>query len=57
MLQPSVLSAALEHLDLSMLTFRPVICAVCEISSSLPARVMIDVTALQLNLHSQGPPA
>lgn len=38
------------------LTFRPVICAVCGISSSLPASAMMDVTAVQLNLHSQGPP-
>lgn len=41
----------------SLLTFRPAICAACWISSALPARLMMDVTALQLNLHSQGPPA
>lgn len=41
----------------SLLTFRPAICAACWISSSLPARLMMDVTALQLNLHSQGPAA
>lgn len=41
---------------LTMLMFTPLSCADCGISSSLAACVMIYVTAVQLNLHSQGPP-
>lgn len=50
-LQSSALSV-FKCIDL--LTFRPAICAVCGISSSLPAYVLMDMVDLQLNLQSQG---
>lgn len=53
----NALTHLFKHLDSSKLVLRPAICAVCGISSSSPARVMMDVTVKQLNLHGQGPPA